>query len=47
MKDEEKKGCFTLVMMGGGALCGGCEDRDILWSFFTNLLIESIYLSPE
>ena len=28
-------------------LGGGCEDRDILWSFFTNLSIESIYLSPE
>ena len=28
-------------------LSGGCEDRDILWSFFTNLSIESIYLSPE
>ena len=23
----------------------GCEDRDILWAFFTNLSIESIYLS--
>ena len=28
-------------------LSGGCEDRDILWAFFTNLSIESIYLSPE
>ena len=25
----------------------GCEVRDILWAFFTNLSIESIYLSPE
>ena len=28
-------------------LSGGCEDREILWAFFTNLSIESIYLSPE
>ena len=28
-------------------LSGGCEDRDILLAFFTNLSIESIYLSPE
>ena len=27
--------------------CVGCEDRDILWAFFTNLSIESIYLSLE
>ena len=26
---------------------GGCEDRDILWAFFTNLSIETIYLSLE
>ena len=25
----------------------GCEGRDILWAFFTNLSIETIYLSPE
>ena len=26
-------------------LSGGCEDRDILWAFFTNLSIDiSIYL---
>ena len=28
-------------------LSGGCEDRDILWAFFTNSSIESIYLSLE
>ena len=28
-------------------LSGGCEDRDILWAFFTNLSIENIYLSLE
>ena len=28
-------------------LSGGCEDRDILWAFFTNLSIESLYLSLE
>ena len=28
-------------------LSGGCEDRDILWEFFTNLSIETTYLSPE
>ena len=28
-------------------LSGGCEDMDILWAFFINLSIESIYLSPE
>ena len=28
-------------------LSGGCEDRDILLAFFTNLTIEYIYLSPE
>ena len=28
-------------------LGGGCENRDILWAFFTNLSLESIYLSPE
>ena len=28
-------------------LRGGCEDRDISWAFFTNLSIETIYLSPE
>ena len=26
---------------------GGCEDRPILWAFFTNLSLETIYLSPE
>ena len=26
---------------------GGCEDRPILWAFFTNLSLEIIYLSPE
>ena len=25
----------------------GCEDRDILWAFFVNLSIETMYLSPE
>ena len=28
-------------------LSGGCEDTDKLWAFFTNLSIESIYLSFE
>ena len=28
-------------------LSGGCEDMDILWAFFTNSSIESIYLSFE
>ena len=28
-------------------MIGGCDDRDILWAFFTNLSLESIYLSPE
>ena len=28
-------------------LSGGCEDKDIIWAFFTNLSIESIYLSLE
>ena len=28
-------------------LIGGCEDRDILWAFFTKLSLEAIYLSPE
>ena len=26
-------------------LSGGCEDRDILWTFFTSLSLETIYLS--
>ena len=26
---------------------GGCEDWPILWAFFTNLSLETIYLSPE
>ena len=26
---------------------GGCEDRPLLWAFFTNLSLETIYLSPE
>ena len=28
-------------------LSGGCEDRDMLWVFLTNLSIESIYQSLE
>ena len=28
-------------------MSGACEDRDILWSFLTNLSIESIYLSTD
>ena len=28
-------------------LSGGCEDRPILRAFFTDLLLETIYLSPE
>ena len=34
--------CIEIVFFSGG-----CEDRDILWAFFTNLSVESIYLSPE
>ena len=26
---------------------GGWEDRPILWAFFMNLSLETIYLSPE
>ena len=26
---------------------GGCEDRPILWAFFMNLSLETIYLSSE
>ena len=26
---------------------GGYEDMPILWAFFTNLSLETIYLSPE
>ena len=28
-------------------MSGGCENRDVLWAFFMNLSIETIYLSPE
>ena len=26
---------------------GGCEDRPILWAFFTIVSLETIYLSPK
>ena len=28
-------------------LSGGCEDRAILWAFFTNFSLETIYLSAK
>ena len=31
----------------GGAQSGGCEDRNILWAFFTIFSLETIYLSPK
>ena len=45
MKTIEKviKFCTVLKFF----LSDGCEDRDMLWAFFTNLSIEYIYLSIE
>ena len=33
---------FTMIFFSGG-----CEERLILWAFFTNLSLETIYLSPK
>ena len=38
-KSNKIKHCVGLFFSSGG-----CEDRAILWAFFTNLSIESIYL---
>ena len=35
--------CTVLIFF----LSGGCEDRDMLWVFLTNLSIKSIYQSLE
>ena len=34
---------FTVLIF----FSGGCEDRPILWAFFTNFSLETIYLSPD
>ena len=47
VKAIEKVIRLCTVMKKKHFLSCGCEDRPILWAFFTNLSLETIYLSPE